>query len=159
VHQPRHLHESARLFGPTILEVCNEFRLWPQLITSSIRCAHGQSGMSYPSSGALSLPISSSVLFSNSLVHFPTFTKILHYHFLTSPMSLLNLGPDCFRASSLGTLSGRCWSTSSIDSCSTLMRSFLTDPFSSCCIFYCTESITICLWIGEPSLFFFFCYF
>ena len=25
MHQPRHLHESARLFGPNILEVCTEF--------------------------------------------------------------------------------------------------------------------------------------
>ena len=44
VHQPRHLPESARLFGPAVLEVGMHLMLRGCCIESLVRCSRGRSG-------------------------------------------------------------------------------------------------------------------
>jgi hypothetical protein len=85
VHQPRHLAQSARLFGPDYLEV---FILTAQihliLTVHVLRSQPERFGTWFQYSGSQSPPISSSGPSFNLLAHFQTSCPILPYLFARS---------------------------------------------------------------------------
>ena len=148
VHQPRHLKESARMFGPDILEVRNLALKNECLMQMCYRCVRERSGMSCLYSGHLSRSTCSFVLSSNSPDLSLLSSKILPYPYLTSsPFPRTLLWKQCY-VSSLETLCGRFWSTLCIASCSMSTAGFQINHYFSCFISQRMEFTITFPWIG-----------
>jgi hypothetical protein len=123
VHQPRHLKESARLFGPDVLEVCWNiptlflFFLFLKLMFN--RCAHERSGMLCLYFGLLLLCICSCGLSSNLLDPYPTLWIILHCQWHIYPSYPRTLSRRLWHVSSSEISSGPFWNIRCIGSYST----------------------------------------